>query len=462
MSKSKLRTFIESHIENLSESKIHNLFYDAIIKDMFDDCLDLFDEISAQIPEIKNLPYSVKFDATLMPEYLRIEHFAVWFKKFNELLCKFNFENSKSSKFDFTKSGITIKFSNEEKRKHYSGEFSIDEVKEIIRNKWRRHREIEDILDRITDFDDFNNLIRELCETIHRIYPNRDCCNPEELFLLLRNMSFDADILGEYDTKEKSIILYTPNIEKAAIKHKNNNVRECEKVFIHELFHAYHYFDDKDELVYRHDYTLEVVVESLASAFEWFYCVENKINGESDLRKSWNNHSVLYYPYSAASNLLAFKLSTTIDFKKFEEVFNASIKDMDNALRKLTPLDFYDIKNLIHVRRKDCDILDLRNAFDELMKQDLIGEIARREIPSIIRKNRLLIPMLMDLNYSTINFNATQYPILSTSPMLDSSGRKRSYSEPVHVIGKKKFYMSAQWDKEQLELLLDWIWENRK
>ena len=99
MNKSKLRTFIESHIENLSDRNIHNLFYDAIIKDMFDDCLVLFDEISQPIPEIKNLPYSVKFDATLMPEYLRIEHFTIWLKKFNELLCKF-----KLPEFDFTKS----------------------------------------------------------------------------------------------------------------------------------------------------------------------------------------------------------------------------------------------------------------------------------------------------------------------------------------------------------------------
>ena len=104
-----------------------------------------------------------------------------------------------------------------------------------------------------------------------------------------------------------------------------------------------------------------------------------------------------------------------------------------------------------------------KRSFDTLMKQDLISVIAQREITSIIRqkKNRRLIPQLMDLNYSNKNFHATQYPILATAPMLDSAGREKSYADPVLRIGKTNYYLTAQWNKDHLDLLLDWIWQHR-
>ena len=121
----------------------------------------------------------------------------------------------------------------------------------------------------------------------------------------------------------------------------------------------------------------------------------------------------------------------------------------------------YKIKNLILYREKEVVVTNLRKAFDTLMKQDTIGKIAQREIPAIIRKNRLIIPMLLDLNYSKTHFHTTQYPILATKPMIDGSGVNRSYSKPVHIIGKTKYYLNSQWDKKQFNLLLDWIWANR-
>ena len=105
----------------------------------------------------------------------------------------------------------------------------------------------------------------------------------------------------------------------------------------------------------------------------------------------------------------------------------------------------------------------LRAAFDALMKQDIISVIAQREIPAIIRqkKNRHLIPLLMDLNYSNQHFHATQYPILATAPMLDSSGHEKSYADPVLRIGKTNYYLTAQWNKDHIDLLIDWIWQHR-
>ena len=107
--------------------------------------------------------------------------------------------------------------------------------------------------------------------------------------------------------------------------------------------------------------------------------------------------------------------------------------------------------------------MDLRKAFDELMKKDKISVIAQREIPSIIRqgRNRSLIPQLLDLDYSYDNFHMTQYPVLSTAPMYDASGHLKSYTDPVLRLGKTNYYMSAQWSEGHIDLLLDWIWANR-
>ena len=163
----------------------------------------------------------------------------------------------------------------------------------------------------------------------------------------------------------------------------------------------------------------------------------------------------MVYPYSGAQYLIDSASLLLIDFD-FCNVFQMSLTDMDGALRVLLPLHlFYAIKN--------HKAIDMRLAFDKLMKKDPIGVIAHREITSIIRKpeNRLLIPDLMDLSYSNKHFHATQYPILAIAPMLDKAGRKKSYSDPVHSYGKKEFYLTQQWSEDQLDLLLDWIWEHR-
>ena len=157
-----------------------------------------------------------------------------------------------------------------------------------------------------------------------------------------------------------------------------------------------------------------------------------------------------------------------LNCEKFRNIFKESLEDMDAAMRELlNNADFYEIKNATQLKNKivkETVKSDLRAAFDELMKQDAIGIIAQREIPSIIRqsKNRLLIPCLLDIDYCYRTFNLTQYPVLATSPMYDDSGRVRSYIDPVLRLGKTNYYLCAQWDKNRhLEPLLNWIWENK-
>ena len=466
-----LMELIYKYKTDIDANKFENLVYDSLSKGVFDEIISIFEDpdlppkVFSELTALTTLPHTFSIDTAFMPSYLRKAHFAVWLRKFGQLLDKII--DSRFPKWNCYRANISIEFSDEEKANRY-GSLTIDEVKEIIRDTWGKHKEIEEILSKISSLDDYRKLIQELMGAIHLIYRNEECESPEKLHSLLNEMEFEMPVLGEYINEDKKIILYTINIEKAADKCGNIPSREFEKVFIHELFHAYHYLDDKEELLKRRDYTASVVKESLASAFEWFYCVENKIKGADELKSSWDKHSVVFYPYSGAKNLLS---ETTkrfaswehpLDTTEFRAIFAYSLDNMDSALRHLLDShDFYKIKNLILYREKKAGVLNSRKAFDDLMKQDAIGEIAHREIPSIIRKNRLLIPQLMDLDYSKNNFHATQYPILSTSPMLDKAGRKKSYSDPVHTIGNQEFYLSAQWNEKQLDFLLDWIWANR-
>jgi hypothetical protein len=366
---------------------------------------------------------------------------------------------------------VNIQFSNERKTDSY-GTLTISELKTIIRETWGTSKEIEDILSKINNKEDCRKLIQELMGVLCSIRHDDDPRNPEEIYSYLNDLIFEVSVLGEYIHKAQEIVLYTKNIEDAAEKNGNSVSREFEKVFAHELFHAYHYANDKGELDNRHDYTSKVVKESLASAFEWFYCEENKINGADRLKSSWYDNRVFYYPYSGARNLLSatgrFSECNCLNRRKFSDIYNKSLEDMDDAMRRLLDsYDFYEIKNATQIKNKivkETVKSDLRTAFDELMKQDKIAIIAQREIPSIIRqsKNRLLIPCLLDIDYCYRTFNLTQYPVLATSPMYDDSGRVRSYIDPVLRLGKTNYYLCAQWDKNRhLEPLLDWIWENR-
>ena len=101
---------------------------------------------------------------------------------------------------------------------------------------------------------------------------------------------------------ENEIVLYVLSIEEYARKNKLSAPEVFEEVFIHELFHAYHYNDKDEELLERNDYTSKVVKESLASFFECFYCYVNKISNYKLVTDSWKANNVYRYPYSGAKH----------------------------------------------------------------------------------------------------------------------------------------------------------------
>lgn len=404
------------------------------------------------------------FTFVRLPSYLSARNFNEWYTKISTTAKNIGLSVPVSD-------DLMISFSDTEKTRIF-GSLSVEEAKNKIREKWNISERANDLLDGLQTPEDFHEsqLASPLAEEISAA--NRDQKKTYEsvraqLEDIFDMVAFKQLILGEY-IHPQIIVLYTKNIEhtQQAPGEKRTLEQIYEEVFAHEMFHAYHYQNEPEELVERMDYTSRVVKESLAAAFEWAYCVENKIPNADDLRYDWDRYSVITYPYSGAKHLLQpvhHKAMVCLDKTAFCDVFHTSLVDMDRALRMLVSDEFYRIKNLIHYREKKVISTDLRAAFDTLMKQDLISVIAQREITSIIRqkKNRRLIPQLMDLNYSNKNFHATQYPILATAPMLDSAGREKSYADPVLRIGKTNYYLTAQWNKDHLDLLLDWIWQHR-
>ena len=404
------------------------------------------------------------FTFVKLPSYLLARNFNEWYSKICAAAKNIGLSVPVSN-------DLMISFSDTEKTRIF-GSLSVEEAKNKIRERWNISERANDLLDGLQTPEDFHEsqLASPLAEEISAA--NRDQKETYEsvraqLEDIFDMVAFKQLILGEY-IHPQIIVLYTKNIEhtQQAPGEKRTLEQIYEEVFAHEMFHAYHYQSDPEELAERMDYTSRVVKESLAAAFEWAYCVENKIPKADNLRYEWERYSVITYPYSGAKHLLQpvpHKAMVYLDKTAFCDVFHTSLVDMDRALRMLVSDEFYRIKNLIHYREKKVMSTDLRAAFDTLMKQDLISVIAQREIPAIIRqkKNRRLIPQLMDLNYSNKHFHATQYPILATAPMLDSAGREKSYKDPVLRIGKTNYYLTAQWNKDHIDLLLNWIWQHR-
>ena len=459
-----LKEFIESHIEEIEKEKWDDIMHNACEKAIYDEFLTCLRQAGVQTPaEFTAIHKWLHIDSTNTPPYLNDAFFTYWFNKFNKLLVKIGLSEWNCSNVD-----LKVEFSNEEKKKLY-GTLTIEELKEIIRDSWGVHKEIEEILDKIDSYDDYHKLLQELMGAIYRIYPERDCRNPEELHALLDDLEFEMPILGEYINNHKLIILYIPNIEKAAVDHGNISSREFEKIFIHELFHAYHYADDSDELVERYDYTSKVVKESLASAFEWHYCIENKINGDDKLKDSWYKYSVLIYPYSGARNLILeigrFTGQYTLDNKKFFKIFDLSLTDMDGALRVLLPYEFYRIKNLIHIHEKKVVITAKAHGtyadFCMAMKGKKVGQIARDEIPPIISRKPFLTNDLLDEDYCGKIF-CIPASVLSNTQVFLPCGDRKYYAKPKVNANGNTYYLYMHWREENhRRALLDWIWANK-
>lgn len=387
-------------------------------------------------------------NASKMPSYLCKDQFRIWHRKANLVLDGPEAPDS-----------LNIEFSDEEKTVTY-GLWSIEEIKNMIREYWKVNERVERTLDEIPSLDDYHNgqmearLAEEICAC------NRDVTYKsirKTLADLFAEAKFTVRILGEYCHDIKTIILYTKAIEDT-VGYGRTVEQNFEVVFAHELFHAYHYATEEPELLCRWDYTAGVVKESLAAAFEWNYCVIHKIPGAAELRHSWEIHSVIGYPYSGAKYLIDWTRNALQD-ADFCKIFNMSLVDMDGALRVLVPFaEFYAIKNLGYFRRKRVIKKTGKITRAELEALHPVGkstaQIAREEIPPIIMKNKHLISDLLDKDYSRNTFGIS-YAVLATTRVY--AGGNYRYLPESTIVDAVEYFICSQWYPSHRNRLLDWV-----
>ncbi len=262
-----------------------------------------------------------------------------WISKTN--LCLQDFDTS----WNIDRTNINIIESNEIIYKEY-GSYSYVDVKNIILEKYNiDERLVDETINEIKESK--FNIINDLTGSLARKIIEHNNLNDDQLYSihedlkkLFENVGPKVVILGTFYNPTKTITLYVKAIEQHASNLGISYYQALEVTFIHELFHAFHYKNNNVELVERTDYTSEVIKESLASFFEYAYCSKYGYSiSANNLAKSWAQYSVYCYPYSGAIN---FKNS----WCNFVDIFDLSLKDMDNALRQLLDVEmFYKIKN---------------------------------------------------------------------------------------------------------------------
>lgn len=273
-----------------------------------------------------------------LPSYLNPSLFNKWLDKFNAAI---------KAMFDFGpfNEDIYVIFSDKHKTKT-AGSYSIDEIKKLIQSLWKANKEVEDILSGVNEYVDYLEIAEKLAGRIAELNDVSYDDVRDTIDGWFDQISYTYNVLGQYLFKGE-IVLYVKNIE--ASLESNTLEQAFEEVFIHELFHAYHYRNDDTELLCRNDYTKEVVLESLASFFEVEYCKKYNIYNYYSIQKSWFMHPLFSYPYSGAKDVH--------DYSRFVNIFNESLVDADIALRNLVSLDeFYKIKNMVDIIYRSKDV----------------------------------------------------------------------------------------------------------
>ena len=275
-------------------------------------------------------------------------------QKWIDSFCSFAEKYLQLTVSDFSWNLVLV-FSDDVKRLPYNLK-TIDEAKEEFKKKYNIDK---NDLKKVSSLKELNGLADKIFSDNARI-------QGEEWYSEIKNdiedilnstidikSKYGSYIAGEYYHSElygSKVILYNKVIAKEASASKTLE-KAYREVFIHEFFHAFHYYYSnnkrKEEIIYRNDYTSNVIKESLASYFEFNYCSAQHIY--TDIQYDWKHNEPAVYPYSGAKYI--------IDWNNFLQLLNSSIIDMDATLRLLLPVDkFYDVKNLLIYRIKKCQI----------------------------------------------------------------------------------------------------------
>ncbi len=388
------------------------------------------------------------YNKNAMPNYLNEITIKQWFRSFNNFLVNI----FQLNKF-VMRNKMYITFSYDKLKKQY-GLYSEDEIIDMIKSDYKINPAIESKIKDVnraskTAHSNYISGLEELACYIRELNPENGGNIYDELKDLFGNSMIECSILGEYNDSYKEIILYIASIEDFANKNKLSKIDVVEETFIHELFHAYHYNDQDDEICRRHDYTSEVVKESLASFFECEYCFRNRIADYKLVIDSWNNR-VDCYPYSGAININNVSL--------FNEVFSKSKTDFDSALRKLFENDkfsFYKIKNIIEIRKIKQQVKHKKR---DSTKYSFQG--------GIYCKNRLVLEVVKQYisEHQYINFvklrnvfyDKLQGPfgVVREKNNVDAKNANRYFMkavEELYLIDGTKVVVSNQWGKDNIK-----------
>lgn len=248
------------------------------------------------------------------------------------------------TKFDCT--NLVVEFSDQIKRKKFGRYRTIDEViRDLIRKYENARPRIEEIYkqhrDRLETVEDIEELKHHFADSLSGVCLS--CDFDKNLKILDRIfrvcLPISSVVAGEYYLNQNKIVLYKQPIEDMARQSKTIE-QAYTQIFLHELFHCYHYFEAKyagnGELIHRKDYTATVIKESLAARFEWLYCYN--LHLPNNLENTWQRINVVHYPYSGATFVQ--------EPQRFEDIYNLSMNNEDEALRELLPQRlFWDVKN---------------------------------------------------------------------------------------------------------------------
>ena len=154
---------------------------------------------------------------------------------------------------------------------------------------------------------------------IHNPVADTENDNPDS------NVEYDEILLGVYKPDRQEIILYVE-----AMKLYGKKGSEFEDFFlsvlIHEFFHAVHHtYSSKFE--YK---KYDIIIEALADAFRYLFCKSYLKNDKlaQELKETWENISVMVYPYSGAKGIVQFEDIRFSNVKRFMNFNNISTNEL--------------------------------------------------------------------------------------------------------------------------------------
>ena len=270
---------------------------------------------------------------------------------------------------------------------------------------------------------------------------------------------------GDYSYWQHRITLYYNVIKRDTFKGKPR-IQAFEEVFIHELFHAYHYaIAEKKgliELKERTDYTSRVVKESLAAYFELKYC--NHYGIETNIEDDWHV-SPCRYPYSGAKRIKEGYLN---------RIFEKSCENLDDALREmLEENEFYDVKNIVeysvikvsvpskpsglHPSWGGAPIITIPPTITKKKrknKQKVLAVI--NELRTVGRLTAHTSDVLSDVIYTQIEFGISSFPVLKEKGSITAKESKHYYVSPIITIDGIEYSVVNHWVRDSLDRFIEW------